>query len=351
MAGSETVLSLTPGDRAPPLIGANVSGRFYSQDAQAGRPVMLVCLGSLEPDAAKAALDRLQTFRAALAPVIDIVALAPFSAKYAAALGDSGPAGEMLIHVNDGSGFDALTVDGSPAIVVLDRGWRIVHLGAFDRQTDLAALYADLAPRLASEPSQICTSPAPVLIIPNVLSPQDCKALIAHFETSPHKPGVMASMQGEAAVAKLDEGKKKRRDFELTAETPLHAEIVRVLAQRCAPEIKRAFQFDVAFADRILLARYDDTGGYFKRHRDNAATHTAFRDFAVSINLNTHEYEGGELLFPEYNDHRHNPPAGGALVFSASLLHEAAPVTRGRRYVALSFLSGATAQARLSQAA
>ena len=344
------MLNLTPGDRAPPLIGTNVGGRFYSQDAQAGRPVMLVCIGSLEPDAARTTLDRLQTYRAALAPVADIVALAPFSARYAA-LADGGPAGEMLIHVNDGSGFDALTLDGAPAVVVLDRGWRIVHLGGFEAQTDFAALCADLAPRLASEPAQVCTFPAPVLVIPNVLSPQDCRALIAHFEASPHKAGVMASMQGDTAVAKLDEGKKKRRDVELTAETPLHAEIVRVLAQRCAPEIKRAFQFDVAFADRILLARYDDTGGYFKRHRDNAATHTAFRDFAVSINLNTHEYEGGELLFPEYNDHRHNPPAGGALVFSASLLHEAAPVTRGSRYVALSFLSGVTAQARLSQAA
>jgi predicted 2-oxoglutarate/Fe(II)-dependent dioxygenase YbiX len=38
-------------------------------------------------------------------------------------------------------------------------------------------------------------------------------------------------------------------------------------------------------------------------------------------------------------------------VFSASLLHEAMPVTRGRRYVALSFLSGAKAQAQTSHAA
>ncbi len=345
------MFSLTIGDRGPPIVGTNGGGRFYSQDAQAGRPAILICLGSLEPDAARAMLDRLQTFRAALAPVADIVALAPFSARYADALAGAGSAGDLAVHINDGSGLDRLTVDEKPAVVVLDRGWRIVHIGACDPEVDLAALCTALAPQLASEPAQVCTSPTPVLVIPNVLSPETCRALIAHFENSPHRAGVMASMQGDTAVAKLDESKKKRRDVELTAETPLHAEIVRVLAERLAPEIKRAFQFDVAFADRILLARYDDTGGYFKRHRDNAATHTAFRDFAVSINLNTHEYEGGELLFPEYNDHRHSPPAGGAIVFSASLLHEAAPVTRGSRYVALSFLSGATAQARLNQAA
>src|SRR6185437_3265810 len=141
---------------------------------------------------------------------------------------------------------------------------------------------------------------------------------------------------------------KHRRDIELGAGTPLHGEVMEVMARRCVPEIKRAFQKDVGFADRILIARYDDAGGYFKRHRDNAAPHTAFREFAVSLNLNTHAYEGGELLFPEYDDHRYNPPAGGAVVFSASLLHEAAPVTRGSRYVLLTFLGSAQAQAKLT---
>ena len=154
-----------------------------------------------------------------------------------------------------------------------------------------------------------------------------------------------------AAVHKLDESLKRRRDIELAAGTPMHAEVMDAMARRCAPEIKRAFQKDVGYADRILIARYDDDGGYFKRHRDNALPHTAFREFAVSINLNTQDYEGGELMFPEFDDSGYSAPAGGAMIFSASLLHEAAPVTRGRRYVALSFLSGATAQARMSHAA
>jgi predicted 2-oxoglutarate/Fe(II)-dependent dioxygenase YbiX len=158
----------------------------------------------------------------------------------------------------------------------------------------------------------------------------------------------MASFSDGAAYAKLDESKKKRRDIELTPDSPLYAEVVALFSNRLVPEIKRAFQADIATADRILIARYDDTGGYFKRHRDNAAPHTAFREFAVSLNLNTPEYEGGELLFPEYDDDRYNPPAGGAMVFSAALLHEAAPVTRGSRYVLLSFLGSAEAQARLT---
>jgi hypothetical protein len=83
------------------------------------------------------------------------------------------------------------------------------------------------------------------------------------------------------------------------------------------------FQADVCHLDRILIARYDDTGGYFRRHRDDAAAHISYRQFAVSLNLNTHEYEGGNVMFPEFSDDHYSPPAGGAAVFSASLLHEA----------------------------
>ena len=336
------MLGLSIGDRAPPLVGTGAGGRFYAEDVQIGRPAILITLGAMEPDAAHASCERLAAMRERLARDIDLVALVPADARYAHAL---------AVHVSEGQDFAALTVDGGPAAVVLDRAWRVVHLGHFDAEADLVELYARLRPQLAPEPPRTLTLPAPVLVIPNVMAPETCRALIAHFETSPHGPGMMASVIDGAAAAKLDEGKKRRRDLELTPADALHGEVVKVLAQRCAPEIKRAFQFDVAFADRILIARYDDTGGYFRRHRDNLSPQTAFRDFAVSMNLNTPEYEGGELVFPEFGDDRYNPPAGSALVFSASLLHEAAPVTRGRRYVALSFLSGATAQARMSHAA
>ena len=135
-------------------------------------------------------------------------------------------------------------------------------------------------------------------------------ALIHHFEAAQHRAGVMAGVRDGRPVVKLDEGKKRRREIELQAGALEHEMILRVLAERCAPEIKRAFQADMAHADRILLARYDDCGGWFKRHRDDAAPQTAFREFAVSINLNTEEFEGGELRFPEFGDHSLQPPGG-----------------------------------------
>ena len=72
----------------------------------------------------------------------------------------------------------------------------------------------------------------------------------------------------------------------------------------------------------------------------------AFRQFAVSLNLNTGDYEGGELEFPEFGDALYLPAIGAAAVFSASLLHAARPVTKGRRYVLLTFLHDQAAEAR-----
>ena len=45
--------------------------------------------------------------------------------------------------------------------------------------------------------------------------------------------------------------------------------------------------------------------------------------FAVSLNLND-DFEGGELVFPEYAGVKVSPPAGAAAVFSCSVLHRGA---------------------------
>jgi predicted 2-oxoglutarate/Fe(II)-dependent dioxygenase YbiX len=49
-------------------------------------------------------------------------------------------------------------------------------------------------------------------------------------------------------------------------------------------------------------------------------------------------FESGDLRFPEYGRQTYRPPTGGACVFSCGLLHEATPVTRGRRFAFLPFL-------------
>jgi predicted 2-oxoglutarate/Fe(II)-dependent dioxygenase YbiX len=325
------------GDKAPAFVGATASGRFWSLDAQAGRPALIVALGSLAAETARSTFAALAGTRPALeAAGVDLVPIAPLSPDYAACEA----ARETLVCVADAGGLESWQVDGAPGVMAIDRSGRIVALAPLgagcDAAQTLANIAAEIAPQAAASHTAACA--APVLIVPNVLSRVRCHAFIDHFEASPHEAGRMAGYDA-GAVHKLDENLKRRRDIELAAGTPQHSEVMDAMARRLVPEIKRAFQKDVGYADRILIARYDDDGGWFKRHRDNALPHTAFREFAVSINLNTHAYEGGALQFPEFDDVGYSAPAGGAMIFSASLLHEAAPVTKGSRYVILSFLS------------
>jgi predicted 2-oxoglutarate/Fe(II)-dependent dioxygenase YbiX len=103
------------------------------------------------------------------------------------------------------------------------------------------------------------------------------------------------------------------------------------------PEILRVFRFQVTRVERYMVCCYDAAvGGFFKPHRDNDGD--GHRQFAVTLNLNAEEYEGGDLRFPEYGRQTYRAPTGGACIFSCGLMHEATPVTRGKRYAFVPFL-------------
>ena len=87
------------------------------------------------------------------------------------------------------------------------------------------------------------------------------------------------------------------------------------------------------------MARYAaEDGGFFSAHRDDVTPATAHRKFAVPLNLNAEDYDGGDLRFPEFGPRTYRPPTGGARVVCCSLLHEATPVTKGERFVFVPFL-------------
>ena len=100
------------------------------------------------------------------------------------------------------------------------------------------------------------------------------------------------------------------------------------------------FQFQAVALERFCIAAYEaNRGDFFKPHRDNTTEQTAKRRFAVTLNIND-DYEGGGIKFPEFGEDVYSTAAGGAIVFSCSLMHEALPVTRGTRYAGLSFIFG-----------
>ena len=179
---------------------------------------------------------------------------------------------------------------------------------------------------------------APVLQVPRIFEPELCRRLIAYYDAGqPEDSGFMREVDGRT-VPRLDHSFKRRSDVQIL-DTDLRAACRVRIARRLAPEIARAFQFEVSHIERYIVACYEaDGGGYFKPHRDNTTKGTAHRRFAVTINLNAEDYEGGDLRFPEYGYQTYRAPTGGAVVFSCSLLHEATPITEGRRYCTLPFL-------------
>ncbi|MBI1731711.1 MAG: redoxin domain-containing protein [Gammaproteobacteria bacterium] len=179
---------------------------------------------------------------------------------------------------------------------------------------------------------------APVLVVPRIFEPQLCRRLMDYYDANePRDSGFMRDVDGKT-VQIIDYGHKRRRDCTIEDEALRHACMVRI-HDRLAPEIQKAFHFQPTRMERYIIACYEESErGHFQPHRDNTTRGTAHRRFAVSLFLNSGEYEGGYLRFPEFGRALYTAPAGGAVVFSCSLLHEATPVTRGRRMMFLPFL-------------
>jgi predicted 2-oxoglutarate/Fe(II)-dependent dioxygenase YbiX len=98
--------------------------------------------------------------------------------------------------------------------------------------------------------------------------------------------------------------------------------------------MRKAFQTGVSQREPYRIVRYDSaSGGVLHAHRDNSTKETAHRRFTMTINLNAGDYEGGALRFREYGDHLYEVERGTAVIWSAALLHEVMPVTRGDRFV------------------
>ena len=232
--------------------------------------------------------------------------------------------------------YDAESPEGdvAPRWVVEDPTQRILGWAPLDRGRQVFSNVAALG-----RPEAHAGVPlhAPVLISPRILEPELCRRLIAYYGEHGGAPsGVMREKDGRT-VGVLDDF-KKRSDATIQNQG-LIDEIVMRIRRRLVPDIEKSFQFTATRIERYIVACYDaKDGGYFKPHRDNTTAGTAHRKFAVSINLNAEEFEGGDLRFPEFGARTYRPPTGGAVVFSCSLLHEATPVTKGTRYAFLPFL-------------
>lgn len=244
--------------------------------------------------------------------------------------------------------YGAAQADGAYRRVtyVLDPALRVLAVLPMSEaaETHVPSLLRLLDRLPAIAPAYLAAVQAPVLVLPRVFEPRLCQALVDYYNArGGEDSGFMRDVNGKT-VPIIEYGHKRRRDCTIEDEPLRRACMVRI-RDRLVPEVHKAFQFRATRIERYIVACYDaEEEGHFRPHRDNTTRGTAHRRFAVSLFLNSGEYDGGFLRFPEFGRGLYAAPVGGAVVFSCSLLHEATAVKRGRRYMFIPFLYDDTAR-------
>ena len=346
---SPTYAVLTPGDPAPWFRQRSTSNPTYAFDTAAGRHIVLCFFGSAADARAKTAL------RAVLAnrTLFDDRQLCFFGVSI-------DPADEARLRASipgirffwdfDRSvsrTYGAVAIDASdgeplPLMrqfwLLLDPVLRVIAVVPFAADgSDVEAIFSRLQHLPALGHHDGSQLPIPVLWLANVFERDLCRALIDVYKAQGgRESGFMRDVGGKTALIE-DHHHKRRRDSAVSDPKLMKLIQQRVL-RRIAPEILKIHHFKVTRMERYIVACYSsEDGGHFRAHRDNTTKGTAHRRFAVSINLND-EFEGGAISFPEYGPQEFRPPAGGAVVFSCSMLHAVSPVTTGHRFAFLPFL-------------
>ena len=344
--GQAKMPELEVGDRLPePGLDDHHGKKVSFRDQRvAGRPVVLFVWGR----AGDAGIDRelaafAERFEEIRSRDARIYAITPDPVADNAALAGRLSLPFPVLSDVDGVVVKALELGQEMAgacTLVTDRSLRIAaRIEAGEQGGHAAAALAALARLQSTESPRLVRGQAPVLLVPGVLSPEHCRRLIELWRTGDRMEGGVSSSRRGQQIRDADF--KRREDVPLPDLSPAAQEIAEIFSRRLLPEIKRAFVFEVTHLETLRIGCYDaETGGYFRAHRDNTTPYTAHRRFAMTLNLNTGDYEGGHLKFPEYGPEYYCPDVGGAVVFSCSLLHEATDVTEGRRFGLFSFFSG-----------
>ena len=332
------IRKMTVGDRAPNFMLEDLAGdkcELYNTDLTGG-PIVVLIVGNDGEACLRGFADQADAFDAFGAHRYALVAPGDDNTRSAGA--DSGFT--LLSDPGATVGTSYLQAAGlaAPAMFALDPNQRIVALADGD-----AAGFADTARRAfeatasRSEPRRIDRQ-APVLFIPNVLDDADCTRLIDAWRAGDKRKNEVNIASGQVSTKGGRSEVKRRSD--VIVEGALERHLLVTLMPRIAPEVERVFSFDREWGfEKFRIGCYEaEDAGFFRPHRDNPSEALQHRHFAASFNLNE-GYEGGQLRFPEYGWDFYAPPKGGVLIFSCGLLHEVVPVTAGRRFTLLTFVS------------
>ena len=109
------------------------------------------------------------------------------------------------------------------------------------------------------------------------------------------------------------------------------------LGRLVRPAVKELWRVDLTRHSGTHVVRYEP-GNYYAAHTDTGMN-LLDRYFTVLCYLND-DFEGGQTSFPTLL-YSAAPRCGKAVVFPSTYVHRADPVTRGEKYVIVSWMMGA----------
>src|SRR5947207_2563234 len=298
--------------------------RFDAEPVQMAMASLGAALGSLEGEGAR-------VFAVTLAN--------------AQATGDANSPVPVLLD-RDGKVFAAYGAGtrDQPSTIVLRHNGHVHSVLKSEAGAQADAALAAVRALVAERSAGLGVPHPPILVVPDVLSSNDCRRLIQVYETRGKtfvEPGHGEDQMTADYKMRIPEYGRGDRIDHWIVDKDTAGFIDGRLGSRLFPEIRKAFQYLITRRERMRIGCYTGSrGGEPHGHRDESEVISAHRRFAMSINLNCEEFEDGALCFAEYSDQRYRPATGSAIVFSSSILHEALEVRSGRRFVLLAFLFG-----------
>jgi PKHD-type hydroxylase len=167
-----------------------------------------------------------------------------------------------------------------------------------------------------------------MLHIPGVLNPEQVRAMRAHLASTDW-------IDGRASVG--SQGAQVKRNRQLAEGSPLALELGQLVS---AALMSNPLFFSSVLPLRILPPFFNSYAGgeHYGAHVDGAIRMqrggAALRtDVSCTVFLSEpEEYEGGELtVIDAYGTHEVKLPAGDAIVYPSTSVHEVQPVTSGER--------------------
>ena len=329
-------IKLSPGDSMARLALPDPAGELFhfADQAHSGYPVVLWIVEADPSDVAEELAKWAPEFSGLGALVFGVIP---------GRRGDELPlpAGRTeLILLDPQRNLARVFAPAGSGLIVLDADLRVAAVSA---DGDLGGALEVCRHIFERSAPSVLRAQAPVHLVHHVLEAELCRKLIGYWEAGEKKADMVALSSPDKSQALPD---MKKRDDVIVSEPALLEAVRARIVGRLVPEVRKVFNYAMSHFESVRIGCYDSgRRGYFRRHRDNMTPQTSRRRFAVSLNLNAGEYEGGQVRFPEYSRALYAPETGAALVFSCSLVHEAMPVTAGRRFGAFTFAFDAAGEA------